>query len=245
MLLCGRFFRKWLVPPNFIYQEGHVSSGENYMRKDLSLFDFLAQIPWWVSVSLSASFYLFFQYGIPFFENQGNLVNDAHISLGPVFAPVVALAFLAPATFSFLKSNKQKKLHELREDIKEIQELSWPELNDVVAKAYAKEGYLILDNDSYTSDPSIDLVMRKSANLYLLQSRYWRNRKVSLREVKKLFALMHEKQASGIFLLTTGIVTKNARSYSIGRPINLVDGIQLVELFYSTKQDDSSSPALN
>ena len=168
-------------------------------------------------------------------------MSDAHVSLGPVFAPVVALAFLAPATFSFLKSNKQKKLHELREDIKEIQELSWPELNDMVSKAYAKAGYMVLANDAYTSDPSIDIVMRKSANLYLLQSRYWRNRKVSLREVKKLFALMHEKQASGIFLLTTGIFTKNARRYAIGRPINLVDGIQLVKLLDSTKQDDSSS----
>lgn len=215
------------------------------MKKDLSFFDFLAQIPWWVSVSLSASFYLFLKYGVPFFENQGKLVNDAHVSLGPVFAPVVALAFLAPATFSFLKSSKQKKLHELREDIEEIQELSWAELNDMVAKAYAKSGYMILVNDSYTSDPSIDIVMRKSANLYLLQSRYWRNRKVSLREVKKLFALMHEKQASGIFLLTTGIFTKNARRYAIGRPINLVNGIQLVKLLDSTKQDTSSSSALN
>ena len=212
------------------------------MRKDLSFIDFLAQIPWWVSVSLSVSFYLFFQYGIPFFENQDSLVNDAHVSLGPVFAPVIALAFLAPTTFSFFKSNKQKKLHELREDISEIQELSWQELNDKVADAYRKAGYMIMDNDPYTANPSIDLVMRKSANLYLLQSRYWRNRKVSLREVKKLSAIMHEKQASGIFLLTTGVFTKNARRYAIGRPINLIDGIQLMELLSSIQQDDSPHP---
>jgi len=215
------------------------------MRKDLNFFDFLAQIPWWISVSLSASFYLFFQYGIPFFENQGALVNEAHLSLGPVFAPVIALALLAPATFSIFKSNKQRKLQELREDIKEIQELSWPELKDMVANAYAKAGYMIMDNGPFTSDPSIDLVMRKSANLYLLQSRYWRNRKVSLREVKKLSALMHEKQASGIFLLTTGIFTKNARRYAFGRPINLIDGIQLVKLLNSIKQNDSSASVLN
>jgi restriction system protein len=213
------------------------------MRKDLNFFDFLAQVPWWISVSLSASFYLFFQFGIPYFENQGSLVNDAHVSLGPVFAPVIALALLAPATFSFLKSSKQKKLHDLREDIREIQELSWPELKEQVANAYGKAGYLIMDSDPYISDPSIDLVMRKSANLYLLQSRYWRNRKVSLREVKKLSALMHEKQASGIFLLTTGIFTKNARRFAIGRPINLIDGIQLVELLDSIKQNDSSAAA--
>jgi len=213
------------------------------MRKDLNFFDFLAQIPWWISVSLSASFYLFLQYGIPYFENQSSLVNEAHVSLGPVFAPVVALALLAPVTFSFLKSNKKKKLHDLREDIKAIQDLSWPELKDKVAEAYGLAGYLIMENDPYTSDASVDLVLRKSANLYLLQSRYWRNRKVGLREVKKLSALMHEKQASGIFLLTTGIFTKNARRFAIGRPINLVDGIQLAELLDDIKKNGPSPNA--
>jgi len=208
------------------------------MKKDLNIFDFLAQIPWWVSVTLSASFYLLLQYVIPYFENQGALVNEVHISLGPVFAPVVALALLAPVTFSFLKSSRKKKLHDLREEIKSIQELSWPQLKKQVAEAYGHAGYLVLGTDPFTSDPSIDLVMRKSANLYLLQSRYWRNRKLGLREVKNLFSLMHEKQASGIFLLTTGIFTKKARRYAVGRPINLVDGIQLVELLDNIKKTE-------
>jgi len=200
------------------------------MRKDLNFFDFLAQIPWWVCVTLSASFYLLLQYVIPYFENQSALINQVHVSLAPVFAPVVALALLAPVTFSFLKSNRKRKLHELREEIKSIQELSWQQFREQVAEAYRHEGYMILDNDPFSSDPSVDLVLRKSANLYLLQSRYWRNRKLGLREVKNLFSLMHEKQASGIFLLTTGVFTKEARRYSVGRPINLIDGIQIVDL---------------
>jgi restriction system protein len=213
------------------------------MRKDLNIFDFLAQIPWWVSVTLSASFYLLLQYVIPYFENQGALVNEVHVSLGPVFAPVVALALLAPVTFSFLKSSRKKKLHDLREEIKSIQELSWPQLKKEVAEAYGHAGYLVLRNDSFTSDPSVDLVMRKSSNLYLLQSRYWRNRKLGLREVKNLYSLMLEKQASGIFLLTTGIFTKEARRYAVGRPINLIDGIQLVELLDNIKKNEPAPSA--
>ncbi len=210
------------------------------MRKDLNIFDFLAQIPWWASVTLSASFYLLLQYVIPYFENQGVLVNEVHVSLGPVLAPVVALALLAPVTFSFLKSSRKKKLHDLREEIKSIQELSWPQFKKQVAEAYGHAGYLILENDSFASDPDVDLVMRKSANLYLLQSRYWRNRKLGLREVKNLFSLMHEKQASGIFLLTTGIFTKEARRCAVGRPINLIDGVKLVKLLNSIKKTEPS-----
>ena len=205
------------------------------MRKDLNIFDFLAQIPWWVSVTLSASFYLLLQYVIPYFGNQSALVNEVHVSLAPVFAPVVALALLTPVTFSFLKSSRKKKLHDLREEIKSIQELSWKQFSEQVAEAYENMDYLILEND-FTIDPSVDLVLRKSANLYLMQSRYWRNRKIGLREVRKLYTLMHNKQASGIFLLTTGIFSREARRYAIGRPINLIDGIQLVELLDSVKE---------
>jgi restriction system protein len=200
------------------------------MRKDLNIIDFLAQIPWWVSVTLSASFYLLLKFIVPYFETQSRLVNEVHVSLGPVFAPVVALALLSPVTFSLLKSNRKKKLQALKEEIQAIQELSWQEFKGLVAEAYRRTGYTIMESSTFTADPSVDLVIRKSANLYLVQCRYWQNRKLGLREAKNLFSLMHDKQASGVFLLTTGIFTNEARHYAAGRPINLVDGIELVEL---------------
>jgi len=200
------------------------------MKKDLNIIDFFAQIPWWISVALSASFYLLLKFVIPHFENQSALVSDVHISLGPAIAPVVALAFLAPVTFSFLRSNRRKKLIELKEEIGAIQELSWPQFKELVAAAYRRNGFLILENNAFTSDPSVDLVMRKGANLYLVQCRYWQNRKLGIREVKNLLSLMHAKQASSVYLLTTGIFTNEARHYAAGRPINLVDGIELVNL---------------
>jgi restriction system protein len=200
------------------------------MKKDLNIVDFLAQIPWWISVTISASLYVLLKFVVPYVETQSTLVNETHISLGPFLAPVVALAFLSPITFSLLKSSRKKKLHELRDEIQLIQNLAWPQFKERVAEAYRRNGYNIMENSAFTADPSVDLVMRKSANLYLVQCRYWQNRKLGLREVKNLFSLMHEKQASGVYLLTTGIFTYEARHYALGRPINLLDGIGLVEL---------------
>ena len=206
------------------------ASGGSNMRKDLNIIDFLAQIPWWASVILSAAFYLLLKFAVPYFEAQSSMVNEVHVSLGPVIAPVVALAFLAPVTFSFLKLNRKKRLQDLKEEIQSIQELSWQHFQELVADAYRRNGYTIMDNSTFSADPSVDLVLRKGANLYLVQCRYWQNRKLGKREAKNLFSLMHAKQASGVFLLTTGIFTNEARHYAAGRPINLVDGIELVEL---------------
>jgi restriction system protein len=212
------------------------------MKKDLNIIDFLAQIPWWISVALSASFYLLLKFVVPYFETQASLVNEAHVSLGPVFAPVVALAFLAPVTFSFLKSTKRKKLHALKDEIQSIQQLSWHQFKDLVAEAYRQSGYTVMENSTFTSDPTVDLVMRKGANLYLVQCRYWQNQKLSIREVKNLFFHMHDKQASGVILLTTGIFTKQARHYAAGKPINLVDGIELVGLLSEVYSNPPTEP---
>ena len=200
------------------------------MKKDMNIIDFLAQIPWWISVTLSAAFYILLKYGIPYFEAQSTLVNEVHISIGPFFAPVVALALLAPVTFSFLRSNRRKKLDELKNEIQSIQDLSWQQFKDLTAEAYRRTGYTIMESSSFTTDPSVDLVLRKSAKLYLVQCRYWQNRKLGVREARNLFSLMHDKQASGAFLLTTGIFTYEARHYAVGRPVTLVDGVELVEL---------------
>jgi len=212
------------------------------MKKDLNVIDFLAQIPWWISVALSATFYLLLKFVVPYFETQASLVNEAHVSLGPVFAPVVALAFLAPVTFSFLKSTKRKKLHALKDEIHSIQQLSWHQFKDLVAEAYRQSGYTVMENSTFTSDPTVDLVMRKGANLYLVQCRYWQNRKLSIREVKNLFFHMHDKQASGVILLTTGIFTNQARHYAAGKPINLVDGIELVGLLSEVYSNPPTEP---
>ena len=205
------------------------------MKKDLNIIEFLAQIPWWISVTLSASFYLLLKFVVPYFEAQSSLVNEVHVSLGPVFAPVVALAFLSPVTFSLLKSNRKKKLDALQEEIKALQELSWQQFKDLVAEAYQFTGYTNMANTTFTGDPRVDLVMRKGANLYLVHCRYWQNRKLGKREVKNLFSLMHDKHASGVFLLTTGIFTNEARHYAASRPITLVDGVELVELLGKVK----------
>ena len=209
------------------------------MRKDLNIIDFLAQIPWWASIALSASCYVLLKFAVPYFEAQSTMVNEVHASLGAVFAPVVALALLTPVTFSLFKSNRKKKLHDLKEEIRAIQELSWQEFKDLVADAYRLSGYTVMDNSTFTADPSVDLVLRKGANLYLVQCRYWQNRKLGKREAKNLNALMHAKQASGAFLLTSGIFTNEARHYAAVRPINLVNGIELVELLAKVHRNQS------
>jgi restriction system protein len=200
------------------------------MKKNLDFIEFLAQVPWWISVSLATLFYVSLKFALPALQSQSSLVSEVDMSLGPALAPVVALAFLAPLGFSLLRSGRRKKLRALKGEIEALQALPWPHFRGLVVEAYRKKGYTVMEGNIYEDDPAVDIVLRRGANLYLVQCRYWQNSTLRKREVKNLFALMHARQASGAFLLTTGIFTSEARHYAVERPITLVDGIEIVEL---------------
>ena len=200
------------------------------MKKSLTFIEFVAQIPWWVSVSLSTVFYVFLKFALPALQSQSSLVSVVDMSLGPALAPVVALAFLSPLGFTLFRSGRRKKLHALKEEITALQALSSTQFTDLAAEAYRQKGYTVMEGGIFQDDPAVDIVLRRGANLYLVQCRYWQNSKLRKREVKNLFTLMHARQASGAFLLTTGIFTSEARHYAVDRPITLVDGIELVGL---------------
>ncbi len=214
------------------------------MKKNLSFIEFLAQVPWWVSVSLAAVFYVMLKFTLPALQSQSSLVSEVDMSLGPALAPVVALAFLSPLGFTLFRSGRRKKLHALKDEITALQALSWSQFRDLAAEAYREKGYTVMEGTIYRDDPAVDIVLRRGANLYLVQCRYWQNSKLRKREVKKLLTLMHARQASGAFLLTTGIFTSEARHYAVERPITLVDGIELVELL-SGVRDSRAGELLN
>jgi len=201
----------------------------------LNFLEFLSQVPWWAYVSISSVAYFLLTYIVPLFEHQGSLVEELHVSLGPAFAPVVALALLAPASFSLLKSGrKKKKLHDLQREIQAIQTLSHKQFESLVTEAYGRIGYLVLKHNAFEEDQGIDLVLRKSANLYLVQCRNWQSHEISAEVVRRMYSLMYDRQASGAIIITSGIFSRDALRFAADKPIGLIDGRQLVELIGST-----------
>jgi restriction system protein len=208
---------------------------KNRTRKDLNFLDFLSQVPWWVYISISSVAYFLLAYVVPLFEQQGSLVDQLHVSFGPAFAPVVALALLAPASFSLLNSGRRKKkLHGLQKEIQAIQTLSHKQFENLVAETYSRIGYLVLEHSAFEEDQGIDLVLRKSTNLHLVRCRNWQSHQIDLDIVKQMYSLMYDRQASGTIIITSGTFTREAHRFAANKPIELVDGRQLVELIGST-----------
>ncbi len=204
-------------------------------RKDLNIIEFLSQIPWWFYASISGLAYVLLAFIMPLLEQQGSLVNEVHVIFVPAFAPVVALALLAPASFSLLNSGRRKKeLHDLQKEIQAIQTLSHKQFENLVAETYSRIGYLVLEHSAFEEDQGIDLVLRKSTNLHLVRCRNWQSHQIDLDIVKQMYSLMYDRQASGTIIITSGTFTREAHRFAANKPIELVDGRQLVELIGST-----------
>lgn len=203
-------------------------------KKDENILDLLSQAPWWVSVLLSASVYIVLKFIVPTINFQ-NLFFKTLAGVAPAIAIWLALVLLIPAPISFFNSLRKKKLLDKQKDIDSIKNLSWKEFEELIAEAYRRKGYYVVENYNIGPDGGIDLVLKKNGNLFLVQCKQWRSNKVDVSIVREMFGVMTDRQANGVIIITSGLFTQEARNFASDKPIDLVEGNQVVELIKSVQ----------
>ena len=209
-------------------------------KKNESILNLLVVAPWWVSVVLSISAYIFLKYVLPTIE-MGNIAGVAFMNGLSKLAFVVALVLLIPAPISAYNSYRKKALLEKQKDVDTIKDLSWKEFEELVAEAYRRQGYSVTENMDAGPDGGIDLTLKKGKNVLLVQCKQWRSAKVGVKVVREMYGIMKDKHANGVIIVTSGIFTQEARTFTIGKSIDLVEGNQLVELIGKVKSTGSSN----
>ena len=209
-------------------------------KKNESILNLLVVAPWWVSVVLSISAYIFLKYVLPSI-NMGNNVGVAFMKGLSQLAFVVALVLLIPAPISAYNSYRKKALLEKQKDVDAIKDLSWKEFEELVAEAYRQLGYSVTENMDAGPDGGIDLTLKNGKNVFLVQCKQWRSAKVGVKVVREMYGIMTDQHATGVIIVTSGMFTQEARTFAIGKSIDLVEGNQLVELIGKVKSTESSN----
>lgn len=219
-------------------------------KKNESIFVLLSLLPWWVSVALSSISYLLLKYFIPSIEFQQKGPADMTYMLfkglataAPASAPIIALLLLIPALISFFNSFQKKKLLDKQQDLDTIKSLSWKQFEELVAEAYRRKGYSVVENYGTGPDGGVDLVLNKDGNLFLVQCKQWRNQKVDVRVVREMYGVMTAKQANGVIIIASGLFTQEAKNFATDKPIDLVEGNQLADLIRSVQSNPTYIPA--
>ena len=125
-----------------------------------------------------------------------------------------------------------------------LERMGREEFYALVAKAFRREGYLVVDRSGTQSSRGVDLELFMGRDRYLVQCRHWRESKVDVGSVRELYLAISTERAVGGFIVTSGKFSDEARVLALGRSIRLVPAESLRTLLVSGS-DMTISPAFS
>ena len=209
--------------------------------KDESILNLLVECPWWVSVLVSGIAFVFLRYILPSIDFGSLMTNNFAKGISGA-APFIALVLLLPAPISALKSWQKSKRLDSQNGLDSIKALGWREFEELVGEAYRRQGYTVVENTTAGPDEGIDLVLKKDGGLVLVQCKQWKSTKVGVNIVRELLGVIAAKHATSGILITSGVFTQEAKNFAVDKPIDLVDGTQLLQLVANLQKRAGLSP---
>ena len=109
--------------------------------------------------------------------------------------------------------------------------MSWQKFEMLVGEGFRLQGYQVVETGGGGADGGVDLVLtrpgKNGSEKFLVQCKQWRAFKVGVDVVRELYGVMAARGAAGGFVVTSGRFTEEAKNFSSGRNVNLVDGPKL------------------
>ncbi len=207
-------------------------------RKQSDLLTELAHMPWWVSVTVSAFCYVTLKYIFPAITADSTVLSGLSKGFSNI-AHFISLVLLIPVPFSLLNQNRKKELIKTERSLDKIKILDWKSFEDLVGEAFRQTGYSVKDNTVNGADGGVDLWLRKDNKQYIAQCKRWKSQKVGVAVVREMYGIMTSESADGVFIISSGNFTNEALEFADDKPINLINGNDLVTLIEAI--DDNST----
>jgi restriction system protein len=219
-----------------------------------NLVSVVAKLPWWVGLLLAVVAFgvLHPIASVPAEKPVGleGLGGFAGKELLRFFALVgqylLPGVFLVGAAASAIAQRRRRKLASEvgGAGARAIDSLDWREFEVLVGEAFRQQGFQVRETAS-GADGGVDLELRKGDELHLVQCKQWRAFKVGVSVVRELYGVMAARGASGGFVVTSGVYTKDATSFAAGRNIILIDGDQLRDMLVAGRAAIAKRAALD
>ncbi len=205
------------------------------------LIDIAAVLPWWVGLLLALiAYFALHHYATVEVEqvaSPGHMGNVVAGQLGKTLAMIgqylLPFAFIIGASISAYGQHKRCMLFtDVQENVSAsaLNDMSWQEFEMLVGEAYRRKGYTIAEMGGGGADGGIDLVLNRNGEKFLVQCKQWKAYKVGVSTIRELYGVMAASGAAGGFVVTSGAFTAEAKSFSEGRNIDLIDGSELTAM---------------
>ena len=199
----------------------------SFLKKTLldRLYDSLHRLPWWIFLGIGVIGYALLEW-----------LQRAATPEDSALLAVVALASYAPIWLSFfvcltmlalILRLQRAKLVDSVTGLADLRALPWKDFEALVAEVCSREGYGVSYSSLPGPDGGVDVELRRDGKLILIQCKQWRRNSVGVSVVREMFGLLHDRQATEAWIVTTGDFTPEALAFAKGKPIRLLDGPDL------------------
>ncbi len=125
---------------------------------------------------------------------------------------------------------------------KNLQSLEWKRFEILSREFFLSLGFRA-DLTKIGADGGIDVVLYEGDNKHpaaIAQCKAWNSRPVGVKQIRELFGVMaSEKVSSGIFIIT-GNFTSEARTFAVGKSLELIDGPTLIDFITQLSAGDQT-----
>ena len=187
-------------------------------RRKSSWVDDLILAPWWVSAGLALVAYVILPTVLPL-----PLVNGGLVLL-------ITFVLLAISAVSGVRSLSNRLLLDSQTSLASLRDLPWNRFEDVLAEAYRRRGYQVVETLGGGADGGVDLRLRKDGHAIVVQCKRWKGKPVPVQVVRELYGVMIDRRASAAKIVATTNFTADAVAFAKDKPIELVDSNALLRL---------------
>lgn len=198
-------------------------------RRNRSILEDIATLPWWVITILAFIVYISMKYWLPTMEFPNPFFKAMAKAL-PQYASYVAGLFLILAAISAFNSWRKGELFDRQTGIETIRSVSWQEFEELVGEAYRRKGYRVKESGGGGADGGVDLVLKKNGETLLVQCKHWRQDKVGVKVVRELYGVVTAENATGGIVISSGAFTQETTDFARGKPLELIGGTELVKM---------------
>lgn len=187
-----------------------------------SEFEQLLSLPWWAGVAAGL-----FAYAVVGWFLPKVLATDA--TFADLWKVMQIPALLALGLCLMLSAASTVRQHVLRRrfiarnGIEDVRHLGRREWHAQIAAAFRRRGYDIAENRC----AGVDIVLLKDGRRYFVRCKQWKVFNVGVSPLADLHTRMTEEAAAGGFFISSGVFTRDARSFAAEVNIELVGGTAL------------------
>jgi restriction system protein len=155
-----------------------------------------------------------------------NIIHQGAHAFAALLQYVLPAIFMVAAVVSFVRRSRSAKL---LVDVRtgptgDISALSWQEFESLVGEGFRRRGFKVVERGGAGPDGGVDLALSRGSERFLVQCKQWRARQVSVSVVRELYGVMAAERVAGGYVVTSGTFTMDAKEFSSGRNIELIDG---------------------